>query len=66
MNLAARICAHAQPGQILVSAAVKELAVGKPLHFDDVGLIALKGFDDPVRLYQVGIDARPSSSEPPQ
>lgn len=54
VNLAARICGHAEPGQILVSAAVKELAVGKSLGFIDRGPIALNGFDDPVRLYQVG------------
>jgi len=54
VNLAARICGHAQPGEILVSAAVKELAIGKSLGFVDRGPIALKGFDDPVRLYQVG------------
>jgi class 3 adenylate cyclase len=54
VNLAARIFGHAEPGQILVSAAVKELAVGKALGFVDRGPIALKGFDDPVRLYQVG------------
>lgn len=59
VNLAARICAHAEPGQILVSAAVKELAVGKSLTFVDVGLIALKGFDEPVRLYEVGTADRP-------
>lgn len=54
VNLAARICAHASPGQILVSAAVKELAIGKSLGFIDRGPIALKGFDEPIRLYQVG------------
>lgn len=54
VNLAARICDHAEPGEILVSAAVKELALGKSLGFVDRGPIALKGFDDPVRLYQVG------------
>ena len=54
VNLAARICGHADPGQILVSSAVRELSVGKPIVFEDRGPIALKGFDDPVRLYQVG------------
>jgi class 3 adenylate cyclase len=54
VNLAARICAHAEPGQILVSAAVKELAVGKSLGFIEMGQVALKGFDEPVRLYQAG------------
>ena len=54
VNLAARICGHAEPGQTLVSAAVKEMSIGKSLDFIDRGPIALKGFDDPVRLYQVG------------
>ena len=54
VNLAARICSHTEPGQILVSAAVKELAIGKSLGFIDMGVVALRGFDDPVRLYQVG------------
>jgi class 3 adenylate cyclase len=55
VNLAARICGHADPGQILVSSAVRELSVGKPLEFHDRGPIALKGFDDPVRLFEVPI-----------
>ena len=54
VNLAARICGHAEPGQTLVSAAVKEMSIGKSVDFIDRGPIALKGFDDPVRLYQVG------------
>ena len=53
VNLAARICDHAAAGQILVSSAVRELAVGKPIRFLDAGPIALKGFDDPVRLFEV-------------
>ncbi len=56
VNLAARICSHAEAGQILVSGAVKELAIGKRLAFVDRGPISLKGFDEPVRLYQVGVD----------
>lgn len=56
VNLAARICGHASPGQILVSSAVRELCVGKPFVFRDRGPIALKGFDDPVRLFEVPID----------
>lgn len=53
VNLASRICAHAGPGQILVSSAVRELSVGKPIIFQDRGPIALKGFDDPIRLFEV-------------
>jgi len=55
VNLASRICGHAGPGQILVSSAVRELSVGKPIPFRDRGPIALKGFDDPVRLFEVPI-----------
>lgn len=57
VNLAARICAQAAPGQILVSSAVRDLAVGKPIVFADHGPIALKGFDDPVRLFEVPLAA---------
>ena len=53
VNLASRICGHASPGQILVSSAVRELLVGKPVSFVDRGPIALKGFDDPVRIFEV-------------
>lgn len=62
VNLASRICGHAGPGQVLVSSAVRELSVGKPIVFRDRGPIALKGFDDPIRLFEVPINpaARPS------
>jgi class 3 adenylate cyclase len=53
VNLAARICGHAAPGQILVSSGVRELSIGKPITFLDRGPIALRGFDDPVRLFEV-------------
>ena len=53
VNLASRICGHASAGQVLVSSAVRELLVGKPVSFVDRGPIALKGFDDPVRLFEV-------------
>ena len=57
VNLASRICGHAAPGQILVSSAVRELSVGKPITFKDRGPIALKGFDDPVRLFEIPVTA---------
>jgi class 3 adenylate cyclase len=53
VNLASRVCGHAGPGQILVSSAVKELSIGKGIEFLDRGAIALKGFDEPVRLYEI-------------
>jgi len=53
VQLAARICAQAQPGQILVSNVVRELAAGKGFTFADQANVALKGFEKPVRLYEV-------------
>jgi adenylate cyclase len=53
VQLAARICAHAEPGQVLASNVVRELSAGKRYLFSDQGDIALRGFDDPVRLYEV-------------
>ncbi len=53
VQLAARICAHAQPGQILASNVIKELCIGKALTFVDKGEVALKGFDNLIRLHEV-------------
>jgi adenylate cyclase len=53
VQLAARICAHAEPGQILASDLVRGLAAGKRFLFADQGEVALRGFDEPVRLYEV-------------
>ena len=53
VQLAARVCAAAEPGRILVSNVVRELAMGKGHLFSDVGEVALRGFEDPVRLYEV-------------
>ena len=53
VNLAARLCAHAKPEQVLVSTAVVELCVGKGLHFHDLGEASLKGFGQPVRIHAV-------------
>jgi class 3 adenylate cyclase len=53
VQLAARLCAHAQPDQILASNVVAELCAGKLLSFEDLGEIALKGFDQPMRTHAV-------------
>ena len=53
VQLAARVCAHAQPGQVLASNVVRELSAGKGFLFSDQGDIVLRGFEDPVRLYEV-------------
>jgi class 3 adenylate cyclase len=51
VQLAARLCAHAQPEQILVSNAIAELCIGKGLLFEDLGEVVLKGFGSPVRAH---------------
>ena len=51
VQLAARLCAHAQPEQILVSSAIAELCLGKGLSFEDLGEVSLKGFNSPVRAH---------------
>ncbi len=53
VQLAARVCARAEPGQVLVSDVVRQLAAGKGFLFSDQGDVALRGFEDPVRLYEV-------------
>jgi len=50
---AARITAAAAGGEILVANVVRELAKGKGFLFGDRGEAALRGFDDPVRLFEV-------------
>ncbi len=51
--MAARIAAQAQGGEILCSNVVRELTAGKGFLFHDRGSAALRGFEDPVRLYEV-------------
>jgi class 3 adenylate cyclase len=53
VQLAARLCSHADADQILVSNVVAELCEGKILPFQDLGEISLKGFDQPVRAHAV-------------
>jgi class 3 adenylate cyclase/pimeloyl-ACP methyl ester carboxylesterase len=53
VQMAARVCAHAEPGQIVAANVVRELAAGKGFLFSDLGDVTLRGFEDPVRLYEV-------------
>jgi class 3 adenylate cyclase len=53
VQLAARLCAHAGPGEVLVSNVVAELCLGKDLQFDERGEATLKGFAQPVRVHAV-------------
>ncbi|MEX2459185.1 MAG: nickel-binding protein [Actinomycetota bacterium] len=53
VNLAARLCSAATGGGIYVSNAVRELTLGKGFSFEDRGTASLKGFEEPVQLYEV-------------
>jgi class 3 adenylate cyclase len=53
VQLAARLCDRAASSSILVSAAVRDLAIGKRFSFHKRGRLTLKGFDEPVRLFEV-------------
>ncbi len=53
VQLAARLCARAEPDQILVSNVVAELCIGKGLTFRPLGEVSLKGFDRPVQVQTV-------------
>jgi class 3 adenylate cyclase len=53
VNLAARIAAKAEGGEILASDVVRQLVAGKGFLFSDRGDVVLRGFEDPVRLYDV-------------
>ena len=52
VQLAKRACDRAEPGEILVSNVVRELAAGKGFLFADHGDVELRGFEDPVRLFE--------------
>ena len=53
VNIAARLCAQAKPGSILVAQVVKDLCIGKALTFTDRGEFEAKGFEHPVAMYDV-------------
>ena len=51
--LASRIAAAAEGGEVLASMAVRELCSGKGFLFADRGEQAMRGFEDPVRVFEV-------------
>lgn len=50
---AARIAGHAKGGEILASNVVRELVAGRGFAFADRGEMVLRGFDDPVRVFEL-------------
>ena len=53
MILASRIAAKAEGGEILVADTVRGLCSGKGFVFGDRGEFVAKGFEEPVRVYEV-------------
>jgi class 3 adenylate cyclase len=53
---AARLCACAQPGRIVVSSGVHDLCRGKGISFRDRGAVTVKGFADPITHFEVHWD----------
>ncbi|OGO49963.1 MAG: hypothetical protein A2148_07620 [Chloroflexi bacterium RBG_16_68_14] len=51
--VAARIAAQAQGGMILASDVVRQLVAGRGFLFADRGEVGLRGFEEPVRLFEV-------------
>jgi class 3 adenylate cyclase/pimeloyl-ACP methyl ester carboxylesterase len=53
VQLARRICDEAGGGEVFVADVVRQLAAGKEFLFSDRGESVLRGFEDPVRLYEL-------------
>ena len=53
VNVAARVCARAKGGEILVTEAARDLVEGSAIRFRARGLATLRGLRTPVRLFQV-------------
>ena len=51
--VASRVSDTASAGEVLVSEGVRHLVVGKHYEFDDLGELALKGFDKPVGVWRL-------------
>ena len=53
VQLAARLTAHAEPGTVLVSSAVRDLAMGKGFAFRKRGRLRPKGFAESIQAFEV-------------
>lgn len=60
VQLASRVCSRAEPRQVLVSDVVRQLVAGKGFLFNDRGETDLRGFEDPVRIFEVRWQEQPS------
>jgi len=53
VQLAARLCAYAEPARILIDQVVLDQWSGKQVPFSDLGEVTPKGFDHAIRVYEV-------------
>ena len=53
VQLAARLCTHAEARQILCCSGVAEMCAGNAITFADMGDVSLRGFAQAVRVYRV-------------
>jgi adenylate cyclase len=60
VQLARRVCEHAAGGQVLVSDVVRQLTIGKGFQFERAEPAALRGFAEPVSVYELQWDAGPT------
>ncbi|GAC1597917.1 MAG: hypothetical protein NVS3B21_22970 [Acidimicrobiales bacterium] len=63
VHLAARVMAQSGPGQVLVSATVRELMAGSGIDFVDFGVHELKGFAEGWRLFLLDTSTLPVPKE---
>ncbi len=53
VQLAARLCGHAEPDRILTAEVVRNQCLDEEFSFSDLGEVRPKGFEHPIRLYEV-------------
>jgi len=53
VQLAARLCSHAEPSQIVVAKVVYDECSGSGLSFSDMGEITPKGFDKAIQIFNI-------------
>lgn len=64
VNIAARIHQLAEPGQIVISGAVREFVGNRlPVRFTDLGTPKLKNIDKAIRLYSVNVGTEGEADE---
>ena len=64
VHVGARVAAAAGPGELFVSATVKDLVNGSGIEFDDRGTHVLRGVPGDWRLFAVRIESVPETNAP--